>query len=116
MEIQISFIHARDHQPEPLRTLTTRSLRTSKNLITALAAEHHFYAHGFDFPTEKVHRRARAHGSHVERLEVIDHVRNCVETLLDGEHVLVVHCTEVVRRLARGEQVWRVFEADREGV
>ena len=86
------------------------------DLVAALAGEDHLDAHGLDLAAEEVHGRARAHGRDVERLEVVDDLGDRVEALLDGEDVLVVHRAEELGRLARGEQVRRVLEPDRERV
>ena len=89
---------------------------SSENLITTLSAQHHLDTHGLDLAREEVHRCARPNRRHVVGLEMVNHIRNRIESLLDGEDVLVMHGSEVVCGLARGEEVGGVLEPDREGV
>ena len=86
---------------------------TSKYLVASLATQDHLDAHGFDLATEEVHRRARSHGGHVIRFQMVYHFRNGVQAFLNREYVFVVHGTQIVSRFPCREVVGGVLEADR---
>lgn len=89
-----------------------RRTHTSKDFIAALAGENHLHTHGLDFPGEEVHGSGSADGGDIVGLEVVDNLREGVQTLLDGEHILVVHGAQVVSCFASGEKIRRVLETN----
>jgi hypothetical protein len=86
---------------------------TSEYLVASLAAQDHLDAHGFDLATEEVHRRARSHGGHVIRLQMVYYVWDGVEAFLNREDVFMVHGTQIVSRFPCGEVVGGMLQADR---
>lgn len=86
---------------------------TSKYLVASLATQDHLDAHSFDLATEEVHRRARSHGGHVIRFQMVYHFRDGVQAFLNREYVFVVHGTQILSRFPCREVVGRLLEADR---
>ena len=115
---EVEVLHAAD------RLLVELALRrrivevevTTEDLVATLAAEHHLDAHGLDLPRQEEHGRRRADGGHVVGLEVVDDVRQGVETVLDGEGHDVVLGAEELGDLERRLGVGGTGEADGEGV
>lgn len=88
--------------------------RTTKDLVATLTTQNHLHTHSLDLATEEVHGRASADRRNVVRLQVVDHIGDRVEALLNGEDVFVVDCAEVVSGLAGGEKIRGVLETDGE--
>ena len=89
---------------------------STEDLVASFSTQDHLDTHSLDLAAQEVHGCARTDSGDVVRLEVMYDVWDGIQTLLDGEDVLVVHCAEVVRGFAGGEQVRRVLEAYGEGV
>mmetsp|Transcript_10392 Transcript_10392/g.25345 ORF Transcript_10392/g.25345 Transcript_10392/m.25345 type:complete len:334 (-) Transcript_10392:712-1713(-) len=84
-------------------------------LVGTLTGEHHLHAHRLDLTGEEEEGGARADSGHVVRLEVVNHVLDSVDALLDGEVELVVLRPEHLRHLLGVEKVGGANEADGEG-
>lgn len=113
VEVQVScnpIASAPAHESRRSKGLTT------KDLITTLSTENHLDSHSLDLSTQKVHRCGGPDGRHIVRLEVVDDIGDGVESLLNGEGVLVVDGSKVLGRNPRGEEIRRVLESDRERV
>eukprot|EP00982_Pelagococcus_subviridis_P009763 30943-Pelagococcus_subviridis.AAC.2 len=85
-----------------------------EQLVRAFAAEDHLKPERLDVPAQQIHRHGRA--NLLERLEMIDDVRERVERLLRREVHLVMHRAELLRDRARGDEVRRALDADAERV
>lgn len=100
---------SRDNLEQEIRqhaeSLHRLNMLTTEDLVASLTAEHHLHTHGLDFPGEQVHRRTGAHRRHVVGLEVVDHIRDRIETFLHSEGVLVVYRAQEMRSLPRRQQV-----------
>lgn len=89
---------------------------TAQDFVAAFATKNHLHTHSFDLPAKKVHRGTCSHSRHIVGLEVVDDLLDSIQTLLYSESVLMVNCAEICSSFASGEQVWRVLEADAEGM
>ena len=89
---------------------------SSQDLITSLSGEDHLDTHGLDLPGKKVHGSRGSDGRNVVGLEVVDDFFKRIESLLNGEGVLVVSGSEVGSSLSGGKKIRRVLETDGERV
>ena len=53
-----------------------------EDLVAALARQHHLHAQGLDLATHEEHRGGRADGGNIVSLDVVDDVRDGVDSLL----------------------------------
>jgi hypothetical protein len=74
---------------------------TPKNLVTAFSAKYHLNPHCLDFSAEEVHGRAGTNGCNVVGLKVINNLWERVQTILNGEHIFVMRCFEILGRFSR---------------
>ena len=77
----------------------------SEGLISSLSRHDHLDPHCLDLTCEQKHGRTSTDGGHVIRLEVIDHVRDGVDALLDGEGEAVVIGPNVLGDFLGGDQI-----------
>ena len=88
----------------------------AEHLVGPFARQHHLDPQGADATGHQVHGRGRAHGGHVEGLQVMDDVRQRVESFLHREVELVVDGADVVGHEPGAGHVRRAFQADTERV
>lgn len=89
---------------------------SAEDFVAAFAGEDHFHAHGLDFAGQQEHWGGGADGGHVVGFEVVDDVREGVETLLDCEGEGMVAGSEEIGHLLCGDGIRGVGKTDGEGV
>lgn len=87
-------------------SLLSLSTPTSKDLIAPFSAEDHFHAHGFDFATQEIHRRARAHCRDIVCFEMVDDIFQCIQSFLHRKGVFVMDGAKICGSLSGGQQIW----------
>mmetsp|Transcript_139160 Transcript_139160/g.197051 ORF Transcript_139160/g.197051 Transcript_139160/m.197051 type:complete len:291 (-) Transcript_139160:851-1723(-) len=87
---------------------------SSKNLVRALTTEDHFHARSPDPASHEVHWCGCTHSGDVEGLQMVNHIRQCVQGFLDCEDVLVMHRPEEGSNLLCSFQVWAAFQSSAE--
>lgn len=76
---------------------------TSKDFVTSFPTKNHLHPHSLDLSTEEIHRCARPYGRNIIRLQMVDNIRNGIQTLLNSKHIFVVDCIQEVGCFPRGE-------------
>ena len=86
----------------------------AEQLVRALTGQNHLEPHALDPAAQQVHGHRRAHL--LERLEVVHHVGQRVQSFFRREVDLVVHGAQLVSHLLRRREVGRALDADAERV
>ena len=84
---------------------------SAEYFVGTFAREHHLDAHRLDDASEQIHRSGCAHGGYVVGFDVINHVANGVEALLNGIIYFVVNSSDEVSHLASGGKVGSTFKS-----
>eukprot|EP00123_Amoebidium_parasiticum_P000874 comp11789_c0_seq1/m.6394 comp11789_c0_seq1/g.6394 ORF comp11789_c0_seq1/g.6394 comp11789_c0_seq1/m.6394 type:complete len:565 (+) comp11789_c0_seq1:267-1961(+) len=87
-----------------------------KHLVGTLPRQHHLDPHGLDLARHQVHGRGRTHRRDIVCLEVVDDVRESVDTVLDREGELVVPGAQELCDLACSKQIGGLLQTHRERV
>src|SRR5690242_16396025 len=67
---------------------------TTENFIATFATKDHLDTHGFDFATQEIHWGRCPDCRHIVSLKVVYHIRESVQTFLDGESEIIVFGAE----------------------
>ena len=88
----------------------------SEDLVRSLSRENHLDTHRLDYAGEQIHRSRCPDGRHVVGLDVVDHIPDGIQALLDGEIHLVMDSADVVCDLFCLGKVRSTLQPDRKGV
>jgi hypothetical protein len=78
---------------------------TSKDFITTFTTQNHLHTHRLDLPTQEVHRSRGANSRDIVGLQMVNDILNRIQTLLDGESILMMSSTEEGGGFSRGDEV-----------
>ena len=78
---------------------------SAEYFVCPFAREHHLDAHRLDDTSEQIHRSRSSDGGDVVGFDIVNHVADCVEALLNGVVNLVVHSADEVSHLAGSGEV-----------
>ena len=85
---------------------------SAENLVGALTAKHHLYAHAFYHAGQQIHWRGSANSGDIVGFNEIYHIADGIETFLDGIVDFVVHGAYMVGHFACLCQVGCPFQTN----
>ena len=84
---------------------------TAEYLVGSLARKHHLYSHRLYDARQQIHGRRRPHRRHVVSLDVVYHVAQGVQSLLNRVMYLVMHRAYHVGHPLRRGQIGRALQS-----
>ena len=83
---------------------------TTEYFVGSFTTQHHLDTHAADDACQQIHRGRGTYGRHVVGLDVVDHVTNSVQTLLNRIVDFVVNRSDIVGHLLGSSQVRRTLQ------
>ena len=77
----------------------------AKYLIGTLTRKHHFNTHRMYFSCQQIHGRGRTYRCDIVGFNVVDHLIQCIQALLQGKFKTVVDRTDVRRDLGGSREI-----------
>src|SRR6266487_5458685 len=87
---------------------------TTKDLITALTTQDHLDPHPFDLSAQQIHWGRRTDGGHIVGFQMVNNVRQGVETVFQSKSESIVLGAQELSNLDCSLRIRSIREADRE--